>query len=42
MYCKDSILEIEILHSQAEALEKTESASVEQIDHDIDKIFEIL
>jgi hypothetical protein len=38
---KDSVIEIEILHSKAEALEKTKAATVKQADSGVERIFEM-
>ncbi len=38
---KNSVLEIEILHSKAEALEETKTATVKQADNGIERIFEM-
>ena len=38
---KNSVLEIEILHSKAETLEKTKAATVEQADNGIERVFEM-
>ena len=41
MYCEYAVLEIEILHSKAEALEETESATIKQADYNIEWVFEM-
>jgi hypothetical protein len=38
---KNSVLDIKILHSKAETLEKTKAATVEQADNGIERVFEM-
>lgn len=42
MHRENTVLEVEMLNPQFDAFEKTKAAAIQQLDHDVERIFEIL